>query len=88
MKIFYQSFVNETAAPGYWGRLTNFLTGHARTDTEIVFQGITPFDSYAHVLVEWRCGREAIANAITAAVSLYTSPSPRDLSTSRMPSSA
>ena len=45
MKIFYQSFVNETAAPGYWGRLTNFLTGHARTDTEIVFQGITPFDS-------------------------------------------
>ena len=66
MKIFYQSFVNETAAPGYWGRLTNFLTGHARTDTEIVFQGITPFDSYAHALVEWRCGREAIANAITA----------------------
>ena len=38
MKIFYQSFVNETAAPGYWGRLTNFLTGHARTDTEIFFQ--------------------------------------------------
>ena len=66
MKIFYQSFVNENAAPGYWGRLGSFLNSHAHADTEIVFQGITPFDSYAHALVEWRCGREAIANAITA----------------------
>ncbi len=33
MKIFYQSFVNETAAPGYWGRLGNFLNSHAHADT-------------------------------------------------------
>lgn len=66
MKIWYQSFVNETAAPGYWNRLTDFLKSHARSGTELVFHGITPFDSYAHPLVEWRCGREAIANAIHA----------------------
>jgi allantoin racemase len=66
MKIWYQSFVNEAAAPGYWNRLGGFLRDHASPGTSLEFTGITPFDSYAHALVEWRCGREAIANAIRA----------------------
>ena len=66
MKIWYQSFVNADAAPGYWDRLSGFLEAQARPGTELAFHGIDPFDSYAHALVEYRCGREAIANAITA----------------------
>ena len=66
MKIWYQSFVNEQAAPGYWKRLSDFLKSEARPDTQIDFFGMTPYDSYAHTLVEYRCGREAIAAAITA----------------------
>ena len=30
MKIWYQSFVNATAAPGYWDRLSGFLKAQAR----------------------------------------------------------
>ena len=66
MKIWYQSFVNATAAPGYWDRLSGFLKAQARPGTELTFHGIDPYDSYAHALVEYRCGRDAIANAITA----------------------
>ena len=66
MKIWYQSFVNADAAPGYWDRLSGFLKAQARPGTELAFHGIDPFDSYAHALVEYRCGRDAIANAITA----------------------
>ncbi len=66
MKIWYQSFLNEPSAGGYWQRLASFLRGYARPDTELHFHGITPHDSYAHALVEYRCGREAIASAIRA----------------------
>ena len=66
MKIWYQSFVNADAAPGYWDRLSGFLKAQARPGTKLALHGIDPFDSYAHALVEYRCGREAIANAITA----------------------
>ena len=66
MKIWYQSFLNEAAAAGYWQRLTSFLKGYARPNTELHFHGISPHDAYAHPLVEYRCGREAIVAAITA----------------------
>ena len=71
MKVWYQSFLNETAASGYWHRLACFLRGYARPDTELHFHGMTPHDSYAHGLVEYRCGREAIAAAITAGCEGY-----------------
>ncbi|MFC6583055.1 aspartate/glutamate racemase family protein [Sulfitobacter aestuariivivens] len=35
-------------------------------DTELRIHGITPFDSYAHPLVEFRCAREMICNAVQA----------------------
>lgn len=66
MKIWYQSFLNEPAAGGYWQRLASFLRGYGRPDTELHFHGMSPHDSYAHALVEYRCGREAIAAAIEA----------------------
>ena len=66
MKIWYQSFLNEAVAGGYWQRLVSFLKGYAGPKTELHFHGMSPHDAYAHALVEYRCGREAIASAITA----------------------
>jgi allantoin racemase len=66
VKIWYQSFSNEQSASGYWKRLQEFLEDFSAPDTEFSFHGITPHDAYAHALMEWRCGREAIANAIKA----------------------
>ena len=66
LKIWYQSFSNEQSDGGYWKRLQQFLDEYSAPDTQISYKGITPHDSYAHALSEWRCGREAIANAIKA----------------------
>jgi len=71
LKIWYQSFLNEQVAAGYWRHLTDFLKNYAQPETEINFKGIKPHDSYAHALVEYRCGREAIASAIEANRSGY-----------------
>jgi Asp/Glu/hydantoin racemase len=58
MKIWYQSYVDYENGAAYWDALGAHL--------DAVIRGITPFDSYAHPLVEWRCGREMIANAVQA----------------------
>ena len=71
MKIWYQSFLHEQVAVGYWRQLTDFLRNYAQPETEINFKGIKPHDSYAHSLVEYRCGRDAIASAIEAGRSGY-----------------
>ncbi|MFT7532658.1 MAG: allantoin racemase [Gammaproteobacteria bacterium] len=71
MKIWYQSFSDRESSPGYWRELERFMQENASPGTEFDFRGITPFDSYAHSLSEWRCGREAIANAITASDQNY-----------------
>src|SRR5215831_14247137 len=34
--------------------------------TEVDIKGITPYDSYAHPIVEFRCAREMICNAVRA----------------------
>ncbi len=66
MKIWYQSFTDQALAPVYLEHLASFMNEHASEGTEIHFKTITPPDDYAHALSEWRCGREAIANAIHA----------------------
>lgn len=71
MKIWYQSFSDRESSPGYWRELEKFMQEHAGPETEIEFKGITPFDSYAHSISEWRCAREAIANAIIASDQSY-----------------
>jgi allantoin racemase len=71
MRIWYQSFADRESASGYWDALQAFLQDMARPETELVFNGVTPPDSYAHAISEWRCGREAIANAIKASDENY-----------------
>ena len=66
MKLWYQSYVDYENGASYWDALRVHLDAIVDPGTEIEIHGITPFDSYAHPLVEWRCGREMICNAIRA----------------------
>ena len=66
MRIWYQSYVDRENGGIYWEELQKHLNAIAREGTEIVVHGITPHDSYAHSLVEFRCAREMICNAIQA----------------------
>ncbi len=66
MRIWYQSFVDEENGADYWRHLRAHLAAMADPGTEIVVHGITPYDNYAHPIVEYRCGREVICNAVRA----------------------
>lgn len=66
MKIWYQSYVDYENGASYWDALQIHLNEVISPGTKIDIKGITPFDSYAHPLVEFRCAREMIANAIKA----------------------
>ncbi|MDC0135487.1 aspartate/glutamate racemase family protein [Sulfitobacter sp.] len=66
MKIWYQSYVDYENGASYWDALRLHLADIASPGTQIDIKGITPFDSYAHPLVEFRCAREMITNAIRA----------------------
>jgi allantoin racemase len=66
MKIWYQSYVDYENGKSYWDALRVHLDNIAAPGTTIDIRGITPFDSYAHPLVEFRCAREMICNAVEA----------------------
>ena len=66
MRIWYQSYVDYENGKTYWDNLRKHLADIVDDGTTVDVKGITPFDSYAHPLVEFRCAREMIANAITA----------------------
>ncbi len=66
MKLWYQSYVDYENGAKYWDALGAHLDVIREPETVIDIRGITPFDSYAHPIVEWRCAREMIANAIEA----------------------
>ena len=66
MKIWYQSFVDYENGAAYWDALREHLDHIREPDTTVDITGITPFDSYAHPIVEWRCAREMICNAVEA----------------------
>lgn len=66
MRIWYQSFVDEENGRDYWRHLRAHLAEMADPGTEIDIHGITPHDSYAHPIVEFRCAREVIVNAVRA----------------------
>jgi len=66
MRLWYQSFVDYDNGAAYWDALEAHLNGVKDPDTEIDIRGITPYDSYAHPLVEWRCAREMICHAVEA----------------------
>lgn len=66
MKIWYQSYVDYENGATYWDTLHPHLEASVSPGTQIDIRGITPFDSYAHPLVEFRCAREMICNAVRA----------------------
>jgi Asp/Glu/hydantoin racemase len=66
MRICYQSYVDEAHGGPYWDYLRQHLDEVSQPDTQVDIWGITPHDSYAHPLVELRCAREMICNAVRA----------------------
>jgi Asp/Glu/hydantoin racemase len=66
MKIWYQSYVDAENGQSYWDYLGKHLDKIVDPGTEVAIKGITPHDSYAHPIVEFRCAREVICNAVIA----------------------
>lgn len=66
MRIAYQSYVDYANGAAYWDALAAHLDRVKDPETTIDIKGITPFDSYAHPIVEWRCAREMMVNAVQA----------------------
>ena len=66
IRICYQSYVDYENGKTYWDTLGAYLKKITYPGTTIDIRGITPFDSYAHNLVEMRCAREMICNAVAA----------------------
>ncbi|WP_218940105.1 aspartate/glutamate racemase family protein [Denitrobaculum tricleocarpae] len=66
IKIWYQSYVDYDNGKSYWDVLGRHLDEIVAPGTTVDINGITPFDSYAHPLVEFRCAREMICNAVQA----------------------
>src|SRR5271169_6531012 len=66
LRIWYQSYVDYENGKTYWDRLRKHLDAIVDPGTTVDIKGITPHDSYAHALVEMRCAREVICNAVRA----------------------
>ncbi|HEX6000687.1 MAG TPA: aspartate/glutamate racemase family protein [Hyphomicrobiaceae bacterium] len=66
IRIWYQSYVDYENGSTYWDRLRAHLGHIADPGTTVDIKGITPHDSYAHAIVELRCAREVICNAVRA----------------------
>jgi len=66
MKIWYQSYVDYEHGARYWDDLSKHIATIADPGTTVDIRGITPHNSYAHSLVEFRCAREMICNAVRA----------------------
>lgn len=66
IRIWYQSYVDYENGALYWDHLRRHLAQIVDPGTEVVVHGITPHDSYAHAIVEHRCAREVICNAVRA----------------------
>ena len=66
IRIAYQSYVDYENGKSYWDNLGQHLEAISDAGTTVDIKGITPYDSYAHALVEYRCAREMICNCIEA----------------------
>ncbi|MEM9059443.1 MAG: aspartate/glutamate racemase family protein [Pseudomonadota bacterium] len=66
MKLWYQSYVDYEHGAAYWDALRVHLDAIREPETSIDIKGITPYDSYAHPVVEWRCAREMMVQAVEA----------------------
>lgn len=66
IRIWYQSYVDYEHGRTYWDALRPHLAEIVDPGTAVEVHGITPHDSYAHPIVEFRCAREVICNAVRA----------------------
>ena len=66
IRICYQSYVDYANGATYLDALKAHLNEMADPGTTVDIKEITPFDSYAHPLMELRCSREMICNAVEA----------------------
>jgi Asp/Glu/hydantoin racemase len=66
IRIWFQSYVDATLGGPYLDHLRTHLDRIRDANTELALHGMTPPDSYAHPLMEFRCARLAIQNAIRA----------------------
>jgi allantoin racemase len=66
IRIWYQSYVDYENGAVYWDRLRAHLATIVDAGTTVDVHGITPHDNYAHAIVEFRCAREVICNAVRA----------------------
>ena len=66
IRIWFQCFVDETLGGPYLDHLRAHVDRIRNANTEVALRGMTPPDSYAHPLMEFRCARLAIQNAIRA----------------------
>lgn len=66
MRLWYQSYVDYENGAAYWDALRAHLEAIKEPETTIEIKGITPYDSYAHPIVEWRCAREMMVQAVQA----------------------
>jgi allantoin racemase len=71
IRIWYQSYLDAGSGGRYWEQLRTHLRSVADADTEVDVHGISPPDSAAHPIMEWRCAREMICNAVAAERSGY-----------------
>ena len=66
VRLWYQSYVDEALARPYLACLREHLDSVKDSDTTITVHEMTPPDSFAHPLVEFRCAQMAVKNAIRA----------------------
>lgn len=71
MKIYYQSYVNADLAEPYLRHLRSYLDSVKRPATELSLGELDPPDDYAHALVEYRCGYQAVKMAVEAGAAGY-----------------
>ena len=64
IRIWYQSYVDYDNGKTYWDRLRTHLDQIVDPGTTVDIKGISPHDNYAHAIVEFRCAREVICNAV------------------------
>lgn len=65
-RVWYQSYVNREVAETYISELQSYLDSIAAAGSEVVVKEMTPPDSLAHPVMEQRCARFVVKNAITA----------------------
>lgn len=66
MRIYWQSFIDETSSAAYMARLSAYLNDIAEPGTRVEVHGISPPDRAFGRLSELRCAVLAIDNAIAA----------------------